>query len=92
MFNTRINFGLANCQAKSDLGVRMDKLIEVVKAERYITKRDLYKKLRIKKDECDQLLKKAEERDLVKVREFTAKTVWIIYIGGKDEQRSNANA
>lgn len=55
------------------------KFMNIIKSQRYVKKRDLMRKLRMKKRDCDRLLKKAEEQGLVKTKEFTDKTVWITY-------------
>lgn len=60
------------------------KFMDIIESQRWIKKRDLYKKLRIKKDDCDQLLKKAEEEGFVRTKEYTNKTIWITYADPKD--------
>lgn len=62
----------------------ISKFINIIESQRWIKKRDLYRKLRIKKDDCDQLLKKAEEGDFIRTKEFTDRTVWITYTNSED--------
>lgn len=55
------------------------KFIDIIESQRWIKKRDLYKKLRIKKDDCDHLLEEAEEDGFVKIQNFPCNSTWVIY-------------
>lgn len=67
---------------KRNLGLEITfKFIEEISSQRYYRKRDLMRKLRINKEQCDLLLKWAKDRDLIKLKEFPQGSVWITYNG-----------
>jgi ribosomal protein S25 len=53
-------------------------------SQRSITKRDLYRKLRISVSRCDSILKEAEEKGLVRIIERWHKSARITYTGPED--------
>lgn len=57
----------------------ISKFIDIIESEPIIKKSDLMRKLRVKKDECDRLLEKAEEDGFVKIQNFPCKRTWVIY-------------
>lgn len=48
-------------------------------SQRYYKKRDLMRKLRINKERYDLILKWAKDRDLIKLKEFPQRSVFIIW-------------
>ena len=55
------------------------KFIDEISSQRYYTKRDLMRKLRISKDQFDLILKWAEDRDLIKHEKFPQGSVFITW-------------
>jgi len=63
---------------RTELVIKFNKL---VKAEKYIRKRDLMRKLSINSAMCDSLLKQAENRNFATAKKFSQNSTWIIYTG-----------
>jgi ribosomal protein S25 len=59
----------------------ISKFIKFLKSQKYISKRDLMRKLGINKKDCDSLLREAESRGFIKVKKYSNNSVWIIYTG-----------
>jgi len=59
----------------------ISKFIEFLKLQKYVSKRDLMRKLGINKKDCDSLLREAEKKGFVRIKQLPQNSIWIIYTG-----------
>ncbi len=52
---------------------------ELIKTERIITKREIMRRLKIERDYCEFLIKKAEEENIITLHQAPKNRLWIIY-------------